>query len=157
MKTIDLILDPPGRGTRIGVDDAFRLSKHLWEAATEMLGSEPNVVRQQRGRGVYYFNITTVVEEPSTGMVRLELELRPGVRKPKQARRRALARAHVAMNLIALINLAMDGRDGGWAHRYAPAELDDEPELQETAAADIQATLDEVRTMLERWLPGKGA
>lgn len=157
MKTIDLILDPPGRGTRIVVDDAFRLSKHLWEAAAEVLGGKPNAVRGRRGRGTYYFTITQVVEEPETGMVRLELERQTDARLAKKSRRRTVARAHVAMNLIALIDLALGGHDGGWGHSYTAAELGDEPELAQTAAADIQAELDAVRKHLEKWLPERTA
>ncbi len=73
--------------------------------------------------------------------------------KPTKAERQKLARVHVAQNLLALLDLAEDGRDGCWAQRYTPAEVQDQPELQQTAASDIQDALDEIRVRLTRWLP----
>jgi len=64
-----------------------------------------------------------------------------------------VARAHVARNLLAIFDLAEDGRDGGWAHHYTPDKMQDEPELQQTAASDIQTVLDGLRTRLQGWLP----
>jgi hypothetical protein len=73
--------------------------------------------------------------------------------KPTREQRKRAARVHVAQNLLALIHLAEDGRDGGWAHRYTPAEMEDSPELAQTSASDIAEALDEIKQKLERWLP----